>query len=319
MEKSMKVYDLIIIGAGPAGLSAGIYAGRALLDTLLLEQGSEGGQIVQTAEIDNYPGSPPGESGASLIGRMAAQLGKFGVERVTAAVSGVSLEGAVKTVTCGGSSFHARTLILAGGATAKAIGCVGEEAFTGRGISHCGTCDGPFFKDLHVYVAGGGEAALQEAVYLTRFARRVTVIHRRQGLRASGFTRERAFAHDKIDFLYHKVIREVRGDGLLESMIVEDVRDGSLEEIKADPGDGVLGLFVFVGFEPATALFRGQLALNQEGYIVADGDMRTSVAGVFAAGDIREKSLRQVVTAAADGAIAAVQAAAYIERTGEPV
>lgn len=309
----MKIYDLIIIGAGPAGLSAGIYAGRALLDTLIIEQGPDGGQIIQTAEIENYPGSPSEESGESLIGRMSVQVKKFGIEKINDTVKEVSLEGGVKTVTCDRGSYQARTLIIAGGATAKPIGCIGEEEFVGRGISHCGTCDGPFFKGLHVYVVGGGEAALQEAVYLTRFARKVTVIHRRRVLRATKIMQDKAFKHEKIDFMYHTVIKEVRGDGLLESMIVENVKDGSITEIKADPNDGTFGIFVFIGFNPATEIYRGKLNLNEKGYIITDEDMKTSVEGVFAAGDIREKKLRQVLTAAADGAIAAVQAGIYIE------
>lgn len=315
----MKVYDLIIIGAGPAGLSAGIYAGRAMLDTLIIEQGPDGGQIIQTAEIENYPGSPLEESGESLIARMTAQVEKFGIEKINDTVKAVSLEGGVRTVTCERGSYQARTLIIAGGAKAKSIGCVGEEEFVGRGISHCGTCDGPFFKGLHVYVVGGGEAALQEAVYLTKFAKKVTVIHRRRVLRATKIMQDKAFKHEKIDFMYHTVIKEVRGDGLLESMIVENVKDGSVTEIKADPSDGTFGIFVFIGFNPATEIYQGKLNLNEKGYIVTDEDMKTNVDGVFAAGDIRDKSLRQVITATADGAVAAVQAGKYIEETFENV
>lgn len=315
----MKVYDLIIIGAGPAGLSAGIYAGRALLDTLIIEQAQDGGQILQTAEIENYPGSGPEESGATLIDRMMAQVKKFGIEKVYDTVREVSLEGKVKTVTCDKGSYQAKTLIIAGGATAKSIGCIGEDEFLGRGISHCATCDGFFFKGMEVYVVGGGDAALEEAIYLTKFARKVTVIHRRRVLRAAKSVQEKAFKNEKIDFMYHTVIKEVRGDGLLESMIVENVKDGTVKEIKADPNDGTFGIFVFIGYKPATEIYQGKLKLNEKGYIITDADMKTNVEGVFAAGDIREKSLRQVVTAAADGAIAAVQAGKYIEETDETV
>lgn len=315
----MKVYDLIIIGAGPAGLSAGIYAGRAMLDTLIIEQGQEGGQILQTAEIENYPGSELEESGATLIDRMTAQITKFGIEKVYDTVKEVSLEGQVKTVLCDRESYQAKTLIIAGGATAKPIGCVGEEEFLGRGISHCGTCDGPFFRGLEVFVVGGGDAALEEAIYLTKFAKKVTILHRRRILRAAKSIQERAFKNEKIDFMYHTVIKEVRGDGLLESMTVTNVKDGSETEINADPNDGTFGIFVFIGYKPATELYQGKLNLDEKGYILTDVDMKTNVNGVYAAGDIRQKSLRQVITAAADGAIAAVQAGKYIEETVETV
>jgi len=315
----MKVYDLIIIGAGPAGLSAGIYAGRAMLDTLIIEQGQEGGQILQTAEIENYPGSELEESGATLIDRMTAQITKFGIEKVYDTVKEVSLEGQVKTVLCDRGSYQAKTLIIAGGATAKPIGCVGEEEFLGRGISHCGTCDGPFFRGLEVFVVGGGDAALEEAIYLTKFAKKVTVLHRRRILRAAKSIQERAFKNEKIDFMYHTVVKEVRGDGLLESMTVTNVKDGSETEINADPNDGTFGIFVFIGYKPATELYQGKLNLDEKGYILTDVDMKTNINGVFAAGDIRQKSLRQVITAAADGAIAAVQAGKYIEEAVETV
>lgn len=315
----MKIYDLIIIGAGPAGLSAGIYAGRALLDTLIIEQGPDGGQIVKTAGMDNYPGSPLEESGESLIERMSAQVKQFGVDRLNDTVTAVSLEGKVKTVTCARGTYQAKTIILAGGATPKSIGCIGEEDFVGKGISFCGTCDAPFFRNLEVYVVGGGDAAIQEAVYLSRFARKVTVIHRRGTLRAAKTLQESAFKNEKIHFLYHTVIKEVKGDGLLESMIIENVKDKSTMEIKADPNDGTFGIFVFIGFNPATEIYRGKIELCDKGYIITDADMKTGVDGVFAAGDIRKKSLRQVVTAAADGAIAAVQAEKYIEENQESV
>lgn len=309
----MKTYDLIIIGAGPAGLSAGIYAGRAMLDTLIIEQGQDGGQILQTAEIENYPGSELEESGATLIDRMTAQTKKFGTEKIYDTVKEVSLEGKVKSVICEKGSYQARTVIIAGGASAKPIGCKGEDEFLGRGISRCGTCDGPFFRGLEVYVVGGGDAALEEAMYLTKFARKVTILHRRRILRAAKSIQEKAFKHEKLEFMYDMVIKEVRGDGILESMIVENVKDGTLREIKADPADGTFGIFVFIGYNPATEIYQGKLNLSEKGYLITDEDMKTNVEGVYAAGDIREKSLRQVITAAADGAIAAVQAGKYIE------
>jgi thioredoxin reductase (NADPH) len=311
----MKVYDLIIIGAGPAGLSAGIYAGRALLDTLVIEQMQDGGQILQTSEIENYPGSELQESGATLIDKMAAQVQKFGIEKVYDTVKDVSLEGKIKTIVCEKASYQAKTVIIAAGASIKTAGFAGEEIFLGRGISHCGTCDAPFFRGLEVYVVGGGDSALEEAVYLTKFARKVTVVHRREEFRAAKSIQDRALKNEKMNFIYNTVIKEVKGDGLIESMVLENVKDGTTTEIKADPNDGTFGIFLFIGYKPATELYKGKLDLSDMGYIKTCENMKTNIEGVFAAGDIREKSLRQVVTAAADGAIAAVQAEKYIEES----
>lgn len=315
----MKVYDLIIIGAGPAGLSAGIYAGRAMLDTLIIEQGQDGGQIVQTAEIENYPGSDAVESGPTLVDKMIAQIDKFGIEKIYGTVKEVLLDQKIKTVICDNASYQAKALIVAGGASIKPIGCKGEETFLGRGLSHCGTCDAPFFKGLEVYVVGGGDTALEEAGYLTKFARKVTVIHRRDEFRAAKSIQEKAFKNEKIHFIYDTIIKEVKGDGLIESMILENVKDGSITEIKADPNDGTFGIFGFIGYKPATEIYQGKLTINDMGYIVTCENMKTNVEGVFAAGDIREKTLRQVVTAAADGAIAAVQAGKYVDELDETV
>lgn len=315
----MKTYDLIIIGAGPAGLTAGIYAGRAMMDTLIIEQGQEGGQILQTAEIENYPGSDEVESGATLIDKMTAQVKKFGIEKVFDTVKEVSLEGKIKSVICDRGTYQAKTLIIAGGASIRSIGFEGENTFLGRGISHCGTCDGPFFRGLEVYVVGGGDTALEEAVFLTRFARKVTIVHRRDEFRAAKSLQDRALKNDKIHFIYNTVIKEVKGDGLIESMTLENVKDGTMTEIKADPNDGTFGIFLFIGYKPATEIYKGKLDMNDLGYIKTCENMKTNIDGVFAAGDIREKSLRQVVTAAADGAIAAVQAEKYIEETDETV
>lgn len=308
----MKTYDLIIIGAGPAGLAAGIYAGRAMLKTLIIEKDIEGGQILQTSEIENYPGSLEVESGPTLIDRMAAQVNKFGVEKVTATVTDVVLDGQVKVVKCGKEIFQAKTIIIAGGAAAVPLGIEGEEKFRGRGLSYCATCDGPFFRDLEVYVVGGGDSAIQEALYLTKFAKKVTVIHRRQELRAAKSLQEKAFKNEKIDFMLDSVIREIHGGDTIESMTLENLRNGKITEIKADPNDGTFGIFVFAGYKPKSELYSGKLHM-ENGYIVTDEDMHTSIPGVFAVGDIRKKSLRQVATAVADGAIAAVQAETYIE------
>lgn len=307
-----KVYDVIILGAGPAGLTAGLYAGRARLSTLIIEKGQDGGQIAMTDEIENYPGQMvEGESGQSLIARMAQQAQKFGAERVSDLIQRVELQGEVKKLVGAKDEYLAKTVIVAAGAFPKPIGCKNEGKFLGKGISFCATCDGSFFEDFEVYVVGGGDSAVEEALFLTKFARKVTIIHRRSELRAAKSIQEKAFANPKIAFLWDTVVDEVCGDELMDSMIVKNVKTGELTRIEADPDDGIFGLFGFIGYNPNSALLEGQVELNN-GYIVTDEEMRTNIPGVFAAGDIRVKSLRQVITAAADGAIAAVQCEKYL-------
>lgn len=307
-----KLYDVVIIGSGPAGLAAGLYAGRARLSTLIVEKDKEGGQIVQTAEIENYPGSAEEESGPTLIDRMSAQADKFGAEKVLDTIEEMELEGKEKVLRGKKDTYRAKTVIIAAGASPVQIGCPGEKEFTGKGVSYCATCDAAFFEDFEVFVVGGGDSAVEEALYLTKFARKVTIIHRRDALRAAKSIQEKAFANEKVDFMWDSVVKELKGDGLLESMVVENVKTGELTEVMADQEDGTFGVFVFIGFRPQSEVFQGKVEM-ENGYIITDDDMKTSVAGVFAAGDIRKKSLRQVVTAAADGAIAAVQAGKYIE------
>ena len=307
-----KVYDVIILGAGPAGLTAGLYAGRARLSTLIIEKGQDGGQIAMTDEIENYPGQMvEGESGQSLIARMAQQAQKFGAERVSDLIQRVELQGEVKKLVGAKGEYLAKTVIVAAGAFPKPIGCKNEGKFLGKGISFCATCDGSFFEDFEVYVVGGGDSAVEEAMFLTKFARKVTIIHRRSELRAAKSIQEKAFANPKIAFMWDTVVDEVCGDELMDSMIVKNVKTGELTRIEADPDDGIFGLFGFIGYNPNSALLEGQVELNN-GYIVTDEEMRTNIPGVFAAGDIRVKSLRQVITAAADGAIAAVQCEKYL-------
>ena len=306
-----KIYDVVIIGAGPAGLSAGLYAGRSRLSTLIIEKAREGGQIVNTSEIANYPGSLEDESGPSLIERMKVQAVHFGAEIVYDTVQEVELEGSTKTINGLKDTYQAKTVILANGAHPAPIGCPGEKEFTGRGVSYCATCDGAFFEGLEVFVVGGGDAAVEEAIYLTKFARKVTVIHRRDALRAAKSIQEKAFANPKISFLWDSVVKELKGDEILDTIIVENVKTGERTEIKADPEDGMFGVFVFIGFKPETEIYEGKVQMENH-YIVTDENMNTNVPGVFAAGDIRVKSLRQVVTAAADGAIAATQAEKYL-------
>ncbi len=307
-----KIYDVIILGGGPAGLSAGLYAGRSRLSTLMLEKQKEGGQIVITHEIENYPGGVEGESGPSLIDRMVAQNDHFGVERKLETVTEMQLDGDIKTVTTRKGTYKAKTVILGPGAFPRPIGCPGESDLIGKGVSYCATCDAAFFEDLEVFVVGGGDSAVEEALYLTKFARKVTIIHRRDELRAAKSIQEKAFANEKIDFIWDSTIKELKGDGMLESMIIENLKTGEQREIVAHEDDGTFGVFVFVGLIPQTSLLEGVIDM-EHGYVLTDDDMHTNIPGVYAIGDCRKKSLRQVVTAAADGAIAAMQAYHYIE------
>lgn len=307
-----KVYDVIIVGAGPAGLAAGLYAGRSRLSTLIVEKEKDGGQIVQTAEIDNYPGSIEGETGPSLVERFSAQAQKFGAEKIIDTVTDMELEGNPKKIIGQKETYLGKTVILAGGAMPTKIGCPGEDEFTGKGVSYCATCDAAFFEGFEVYVVGGGDAAVEEAMHLTKFARKVTVIHRRDELRAVKAIQEKAFKIENLEFMWNSVVKELSGDGLLSRMVVEDTKSGEQREILADEEDGIFGVFVFIGYKPNTGVLEGKLPL-ENGYVKTDDDMKTTIPGVFAAGDIRVKSLRQVVTAAADGAIAATQAGKYIE------
>lgn len=307
-----KVYDVIVLGAGPAGLAAGLYAGRSRLDTLIIEKSQDGGQISITDSIENYPGQiVEGESGPSLIARMTEQAKKFGAERLSDTINEVKLSGAVKQVICNGGTYEAKSVILATGASPRPIGCKGEDEFKGRGVSYCATCDAAFFEDFEVYVVGGGDSAVQEALYLTKFASKVTIIHRRDELRAAKSLQEKAFANPKVDFFWDSVVEEIGGDDMLQWMIVKNVKTGETRKVEAKEEDGLFGLFGFIGFLPKTSLFKGQIDMDKD-YIVTDDDMHTNIDGVFAAGDLRRKSLRQVVTAAADGAIAAMQAEKYL-------
>ena len=306
------LYDVIVLGAGPAGLTAGLYAGRSRLKTLIIEKGQDGGQIAITNEIENYPGQElEGESGPSLIARMTAQAAKFGAERVSDQIKSVDLSGDVKKLVGTKGVYEAKTVILATGAFPRPIGCKNEGKFVGKGISFCATCDAAFFEDFEVYVVGGGDAAVEEAMYLTKFARKVTIIHRRNELRAAKSIQEKAFKNPKLHFMWDTVVDEVDGDELMNKMIVKNTKTGELTTIEADPDDGIFGLFGFIGLLPNTGLFEGQSDM-ENGYVLTDDNMHTNLPGVFAAGDLRKKSLRQVVTAAADGAIAAMQAEKYL-------
>jgi thioredoxin reductase (NADPH) len=312
----MKVHDVIIVGGGPAGLAAGIYAGRAKLSALLIEKSREGGQIGFASSVENYPGGLAGEDGMALADRMAAQCRGFGVEFARAEAEEYDIGGGVKIVKAGGSEYLGKTVIIATGSAPARLNVPGEEEFIGRGVSYCATCDAPFFTDADVFVAGGGDSALEEAAYLAKFARKVTVIHRRDRFRAAKSIQAKAIANEKIVCVMDSVIKEVRGGDLLGSIVVENVKTGEARELRGEIGGGAMGLFIFVGMKPNTGPLEGLVGM-EGGYVATDEEMRTDVPGVFAAGDVRRKSLRQVVTAAADGAAAAVSADRYISERAE--
>lgn len=317
-NKMDKLYDVIILGAGPAGLAAGLYAGRARLSTLIIEKAQDGGQISITDEIENYPGQAVlGESGPSLIARMTKQCENFGCERMTDTVKSVDFSGKVKKVIGEKGEYQAKAVIIATGAHPRPIGCEGEKEFLSKGVSYCATCDANFFEDFEVFVVGGGDSAVEEAMYLTKFARKVTLIHRRNELRAAKSIQERAFKNDKLHFMWDTVVEKLEGDDILQKMTVKNVKTGEETVIEADEDDGMFGLFGFIGMLPNSELYNDTGLEMDHGYIPTDADMHTNIHGVFAAGDIRVKSLRQVVTAAADGAIAATQAEHYINEWEE--
>lgn len=300
------VYDTIIIGGGPAGLSAGLYASRSRMDTLIIERAKYGGQVTTTDEIENYPGSIEDTTGSSLSERMRKQAEEFGTKFVKDEIQEVQLEGTIKVIKGRKESYEAKTIIIATGANPRLSGFKNENELRGRGVSYCATCDADFFTDLDVAVIGGGDSAITEAIYLTKFAETVTVIHRRDSLRAAKSLQEKAFANSKIKFIWDSVVDEAIGDEILEGLVVRNVKTGEKTNVKVD------GCFVFVGYNPISQLFEGKINMDKKGYIITDEDMRVNIPGVYAAGDVRVKSLRQVITAAADGAIAATTAEAYI-------
>ncbi|MBG0763330.1 MAG: thioredoxin-disulfide reductase [Tissierellales bacterium] len=306
----MELYDVAIIGSGPAGLTAGIYAGRARLKTLIIEKQQAGGQIVQTEEVENYPGALEGDTGPAIIDRMVAQTKKFGVEKVSDEITEVQLVGKTKILKAKGGEYRAKSVIIATGAEPRFLGCPGEKEFIGKGVSYCATCDGAFFEGLDIFVIGGGDTAVEEAMFLTKFGRKVYVVHRRDELRAAKSIQEKAFKNEKVEFIWDSVVEEIKGDGLVNEIVLKNKKTGKLTNYKAE--DGMLGVFIFVGYTPFTKLFEGKLDLERS-YIKTDENMKTKIPGVFAAGDVRVKDLRQVVTATADGAIAAVQAEKYLE------
>lgn len=301
-------YDLLIIGAGPAGLTAGLYAARARMNVLLLEKAVPGGQIIVTDWIENYPGFPEGISGFDLAEKMKVQAEAMGLKIDTAEVHSLNLTPDIKEVVLRDRTITAKSLIIASGASPKKLG-IGEDRYMGKGISFCATCDAPFFRDKTVVAVGGGDTAVQEAIYLTKFVKKVYLVHRRDALRAAKILQERAFANDKIEMVWDTVATGVDGLFGIEGVRVKNVKTGEEKTLKA------AGCFIWVGILPNTQFLNHSVDTDEYGFIRADASMRTSVPGVFAAGDVRDTPLRQVATAVGDGAIAAVSAEHYIENT----
>ena len=305
-------YDVIIIGSGPAGLSAALYASRAKLSTLVLEKSKNGGQAAITHLIENYPGAVEDPTGPRVTARMVEQAKSFGAEIKQDEVLNVELEGDEKVVTCVSGDYTAKTVIIATGASPRKLDAPGIKELESKGISYCATCDGDFFEGLDVYVVGGANSAVEEALFLTKFARKVTIVYRRENVRCEKVTAEKAKNNQKIEILGNTVVTEAIGDGILEAIRLKNLITGEEYVIEADEEDGTMGLFFFIGYIPQTKLFEGKVEMTEDGYIKAGEDTKTNVDGVFVAGDCRVKDIRQVVTAVSDGAVAAIRAEKYI-------
>jgi thioredoxin reductase (NADPH) len=306
-----KIYDVIIAGAGPAGMTAAVYTSRANLSTLMIERGMPGGQMANTEDVENYPGF---ESilGPDLSTKMFEHAKKFGAEYAYGDIKEIIDNGDVKTVVAGSKQYKAYSVIISAGAEYKKVGVPGEKELSGRGVSYCAVCDGAFFKGKELYVIGGGDSAVEEGVYLTRFASKVTIVHRRDELRAQKILQDRAFANEKIDFIWNHTIKSINDkDGKVGSVTLVSTQDGAEQELPAD------GVFIYIGMIPLSKPFTNLGITNENGYIETNERMETKVSGIFAAGDIREKTLRQIVTATGDGSIAAQSAQHYVEELKE--
>jgi len=306
-EKQARTYDVIIIGGGPAGMTAGLYASRARLRTLLIENGLFGGQMTTTELIENYPGFPQGISGEELSRLMEEQAKRFGMEAISDEVEEIGLESDLKRVKTYEGEFFCRALIICTGTEYRKLGVPGEEKFKGRGISYCATCDGAFFRDSRIIVVGGGDSALTEALFLTKFVSELTIIHRRDALRATKIYQERTLNHPKIKFLWNSVVQEIKGDSVVRSVVVKNVKSGEVKEVETE------GAFLFIGLTPRTHFLKELVQMDESGYIITNENCEASIKGIFAAGDCRKKLLRQISTSVGDGATAAFAAEKYLE------
>lgn len=307
MADTEKIYDVIIAGAGPAGMTAAVYASRANLSTLMIERGIPGGQMANTEDVENYPGFDS-ILGPDLSNKMFEHAKKFGAEYTYGDIKEIRDGEAYKTVVAGSKEYKALAVIVATGAEYKKLGVPGEKELGGRGVSYCAVCDGAFFKGKELVVVGGGDSAVEEGNYLTRFASKVTIVHRRDQLRAQKILQDRAFKNEKIDFIWNHTVKEIHEvDGKVGQLTLVNTQDGSEKEFKAD------GVFVYVGMLPLNKAVLELGITNEAGYIGTNEKMETRVPGIFACGDVREKELRQIVTATGDGAIAAQTAQAYVE------
>ena len=298
-------YDVVIIGAGPAGLAAGLYAARARRRSMVIERKVTGGQIALTSEVENYPGIES-VNGFELAQAMHRQAEKHGVETAYADVTAIDQDGQYHVVRTSEGAYRARTVIVTGGADYDRLGVPGEERLTGFGVSYCATCDAAFFKDQTVAVVGGGDAAMDEALFVARYASKVYVVHRRDTLRASAILQERAFAEPKLEFVWNTVVEEILGDGAVTGLRLRDTKSGAASEL------AVAGVFIFIGMTPNSGYLRGKVKMDAGGHVIVNEWMETEVPGLYAAGDIRANSARQAVTAAGDGATAAIRADHYI-------
>lgn len=301
-----RLRDLIIIGAGPAGLTAAIYACRSGIQPLVFAGGLPGGQIANTERVENYPGFPEPIGGPELAQRMQEQAQRLGAEILLEGVRRVDFSAPPFAVTASSGTYRARAVIVATGAFPRRLGVPGEAEFFGRGVSTCATCDAFFYRGRRVVVVGGGDSAIEEGLFLTNFAREVIVVHRRDQLRASYILQQRAFANPKMRFVWDSVVEEILGEQTVRAVRVRNLKTGAVTEIETD------GVFVYIGLVPATRIFEGQLALDANGYILTDRDQQTSVPGVFAAGDVQNPNYRQIVVAAGSGAAAAMRAYRYL-------
>ncbi|MFJ7731941.1 thioredoxin-disulfide reductase [Lysinibacillus sp. NPDC097231] len=308
-----KIYDVVIIGAGPAGMTAAVYTSRANLSTLMIERGIPGGQMANTEEVENYPGFDT-ILGPELSTKMFDHAKKFGAEYAYGDVTEIIDGDEYKTIKSGTKEYKTRAIIISTGAEYKKMGVPGEKELGGRGVSYCAVCDGAFFKQKNLVVVGGGDSAVEEGVYLTRFADKVTIVHRRDKLRAQKILQDRAFANEKIDFIWNATVKEINeADGKVGSVTLQSTIDGTESEFDTN------GVFVYIGMLPLTKPFESLGILNDAGYILTNDNMETTVPGIFAAGDVREKSLRQIVTATGDGSIAAQAVQHYVEELLEKI